>query len=63
MLEFYIPSMSCGHCVQSVKQALQAADPQARVEVDLASHQVRVDSQADRQSLVSVLSQAGYAPR
>lgn len=60
--EFNIPSMSCNHCVGVVTQTLKAADPQARVEVDLASHKVRVETSAARDALQRLLAEAGYAP-
>ncbi|MCP6133758.1 cation transporter, partial [Klebsiella pneumoniae] len=34
--------MTCGHCVKAVTRALQAQDAEARVEVDLAGQQVKV---------------------
>lgn len=62
MLEFNVPAMSCGHCVGAVTQALKQADPQARVEVDLAGKTVKVESSSDRQALTDALTQAGYPP-
>ncbi|WP_241485531.1 heavy-metal-associated domain-containing protein, partial [Xanthomonas euvesicatoria] len=29
--------MTCGHCVRTVTQAIQAVDPHAQVDVDLGS--------------------------
>ena len=62
MIQFNIPQMSCGHCVRAVTEAVQEVDPQAKVDVDLASKKVSVESQADRQKIVAALSEAGYAP-
>lgn len=62
MLEFSVPAMSCGHCVGAVTQALKQADPQARVEVDLATKKVKVESSQDRQALAGALAEAGYPP-
>lgn len=62
MIQFNIPQMSCGHCAHAVTQAVKEADPNAKVEVDLGSKKVSVDSQADRQKIVDALSEAGYAP-
>ncbi len=47
-----VAGMSCGHCVRAITQALQAGDPAAEVQVDLAAGEVRV---ASRQSLEQVL--------
>ena len=61
MLEFTLPTMTCGHCVGVVTQAIKQADPQASVEIDLASHRVRVETAADRETIESVVNEAGYA--
>jgi copper chaperone len=62
MLEFTIPAMSCGHCVKAVTQAVREIDPQADVQVDLASKQVTVQTTAAREAVVAALAEAGYAP-
>jgi copper chaperone len=62
MLEFTIPSMTCGHCVSVVKQSIEQIDARAQVEIDLPSHRVRVQTHADRQAVVAALAQAGYEP-
>jgi copper chaperone len=62
MIELSLPAMSCGHCVSAVTQACKEVDPQAKVEVDLGSKQVRIDSAKDRQSFAAALDVAGYPP-
>jgi copper chaperone len=62
MYQFQIPSMSCGHCVRAITEAVKAADPQAQVTTDLPTHQVNVESSATRETLVAQLTEAGYAP-
>ena len=62
MITFNIPQMSCGHCVKAVTEAVQEVDPQAKVQVDLASKAVQVESQADRAKIVASLAEAGYTP-
>jgi copper chaperone len=62
MIQFSIPSMSCGHCVKAVTQAVQDVDPQAKVDVNLDTKLVQVDSTAERQKIVESLTDAGYTP-
>lgn len=62
MLEFNVEGMSCGHCVSRVTQAVHHVDPAAKVEVDLATHKVRVETGKDRQSVTVALTDAGYPP-
>lgn len=62
MIQFNIPQMSCGHCVKAVTQAVHDIDPQAKVDVDLASKNVSVETGADRAKVVAALAEAGYEP-
>jgi copper chaperone len=62
MLEFNIQAMSCGHCVKAITEAVHEVDPQAKVEADLASKRVQVDTNTPRAAVVAALAEAGYAP-
>jgi copper chaperone len=62
MIEFTVPALSCGHCVQVITRALQALDPLAQVRVDLDSRQVRVESTRDAAEFARALDEAGYPP-
>lgn len=62
MLEMTIPSMTCGHCVGVVTKAIKEADPQATVDIDLASHSVRVQTTQDRAAIEAAVTEAGYTP-
>lgn len=63
MIQFNIPQMSCGHCVRAVTEAVKEVDANAKVDVDLASKKVNVESTAERQKIVAALAEAGYAPQ
>jgi copper chaperone len=62
VIEFQLPDMTCGHCVKAVTQALREVDPEARVEIDLPAHRVRVESTRPRETLAAALAEAGYQP-
>lgn len=62
MLEFTLPDMSCGHCASTVTQTCKLVDPAAKVQVDLNTRQVKVESAEDREEFVQALTEAGYAP-
>lgn len=62
MLEFDIHSMTCGHCAGAVTQAVKAIDPDAKIDVDVPRHQVRVETNVPRETIVAALSEAGYRP-
>ena len=59
-MEFNIQSMSCGGCVNGVTRTVKQLDPQAEVQVDLASKKVTVQTTQDRQTLAAALTEAGY---
>lgn len=60
MYELQVEGMSCGGCVRSVTKSVQTVDSNAKVEVDLASKTVRVDSQASLDTVRSAIADAGY---
>ena len=63
MIELSVKGMSCGHCVKTVTQAVQAIDPKALVTVDLAAGTVCVQSTAPGATPTAVtqaIEDAGY---
>lgn len=61
MQVFNVQGMTCAHCVRAVTQAVVDQDPNAVVEVDLASSTVSVRSQLPRPELVQLITEQGYA--
>ncbi|CAN5298315.1 hypothetical protein BH09PSE6_BH09PSE6_14170 [soil metagenome] len=63
MIAFRVEDMSCNHCVGSIRAAIEAADAQAQVDIDLAHHLVRVDPHsASAEQLHQAITAAGYTP-
>jgi copper chaperone len=62
MLRYQVDDMTCGHCVQTITQAVKDADPGADVAVDLAAKQVAVTTQAADEVIAQAIRQAGYTP-
>ena len=62
MIEFTLPDMTCGHCVRTVTETVQRVDAEARLQVDLPTHQVRIESQQPREAFAAALTEEGYAP-
>lgn len=60
MTRFAVPDMSCGHCTAAIESALKAADPEARIDCDLATRQVGVESRLDADALRAAIAAAGY---
>lgn len=59
--ELKVTGMTCGHCVRAVTQAIQARDPQARVQVDLATGVVQAETSLDRAVLAELVTAEGYS--
>ena len=60
MYQLQVENMSCGHCVGAVTKAVQAVDPAAKVEIDLAAKSVKIDSSSPLAPLTSAIADAGY---
>lgn len=60
MYELQVDGMTCGGCVNGVKRSVQAVDSRAKVDVDLASKKVRVDSNAKVEAIEAAINDAGY---
>lgn len=62
VIELKLPTMTCGHCVRTVTQIVQGIDAAAKVEIDLPTHRVRIESSHDRQEFARALTEEGYVP-
>jgi len=60
MYELQVEQMSCGGCVRSVTRSVQAIDSQAKVEVDLQSKKVRIESSAGLDAITAAIADAGF---
>ena len=62
MIDFTLPSMTCGHCVRTVTDTVQRVDAAATVQIDLPSHQVRIESAQPAAAFLAALTEEGYPP-
>ena len=62
MIEMTLPTMTCGHCVRTVTQTVQKVDAQATVQIDLPTHQVKIESSQPAAACLAALKEEGYAP-
>lgn len=61
MIELTLPTMTCGHCVKTVTAAVQQVDAAARLQVDLPTHTVRIESKRPAEEFERALAEEGYA--
>lgn len=63
MISFRVNDMTCGHCVNTLTQAVKAADKDATVAIDLAARRVEIETAAlDSAELTRIITDAGYTP-
>lgn len=60
MYELKVEKMTCGGCAAGVTRAVLAVDDSAKVNVDLRSKTVRVESELDLEAVFSAITNAGY---
>jgi copper chaperone len=62
MIEFTLPTMTCNHCVLTVTETVQRVDADAQLQIDLPTHQVRIDSKQPQERFAEALAEEGYPP-
>lgn len=62
MYEFTVPGISCGGCARTITRILGELDSEAKVDVELATKRVRVETAQPRETIVARLSEAGFEP-
>ena len=62
---FYIPNISCGHCVHTIKNELEDLDGVSRVEGDQDKKEISVEyeSPATVQIIKDTLAEINYPPK
>ena len=52
--------MVCDGCVTTVENAIKTHEPQAKVEINLETKQVNVDTEASETSIRQIITAAGH---
>ena len=60
MLSLKVSGMTCGGCINAVTRAVQAQDPQAKVQVDLASQTVTLETALSEAQASQIITEAGF---
>jgi copper chaperone len=60
MIEMTLPTMTCGHCVKAVTATVQQVDADAKLHIDLPTHQVRIESSHAAEEFKRALAEEGY---
>ena len=59
-LELKVPSMVCDGCVETVSKSLKEVDSDAKVDADLTTKVVRVETKASAESLKKAIAAVGH---
>jgi copper chaperone len=60
MLSLKVSGMTCGGCINAVTRAVQAQDPQAQVQADLATQIVNLETSLSLEKASQLITDAGF---
>ncbi len=60
MFTLKVSGMTCGGCINAVTRAVQAQDPQAQVQADLATQLVTLETTLSPQLVAELITEAGF---
>jgi len=60
MLTLKVSGMTCGGCINAVTRAIQSQDPQAKVEADLATQTVSLETSLSAIQAGQIITDAGF---
>ena len=60
MLTLKVSGMTCGGCINAVTRAIQAQDPQAKVQADLATQIVSLETSLSAAQASELITDAGF---
>ena len=61
MLKFKVADVSYGHCAGTIETAAKSADPAAKVSIDIAGKEVRIESGLAPTIFPKAIAHAGYS--
>jgi copper chaperone len=61
-IELTLPTMTCNHCVKTVTRTVAQVDPEAKTQIDLPEHRLRIESSQPAAAFAAALTEEGYAP-
>lgn len=60
MLAFKIESMTCNHCVSRITKAIAAYQADVKIEADLTTKTLKINSEINKEDILNVLNEAEY---
>lgn len=62
VMQFQVNDMMCNHCVAHITKAITTKDPAARVQCNITTKIVIVESSLDESTVMHAIQEAGYTP-
>jgi copper chaperone len=60
MLSLKVSGMTCGGCINAITRAIQAQDPKAQIQADLASQTVNLETSLSMAQASELITEAGF---
>lgn len=60
MLSLKVTGMTCGGCINAITRAIQSQDPQAKVQADLATQMVSLETSLSEAQASQLITDAGF---
>lgn len=60
LLQLKIESMTCNHCISMITKTILEWQADAKIEADLSTHLVKIESQLSENEILDALNEAGY---
>ena len=60
MLSLKVSGMTCGGCINAITRAIQAEDPQAKVQADLGTKTVSLETTLSQAQASQLITDAGF---
>jgi copper chaperone len=62
MIELTVNDMTCGGCVGSITRVVKSLDPNAKVDANVDTKLVKIDSVIEPAAMLKAIANAGYHP-
>jgi copper chaperone len=60
MLSLKVTGMTCGGCINAITRAIQSQDPQVKVQADLATQMVSLETSLSEAQASQLITDAGF---
>jgi copper chaperone len=60
MFSLKVSGMTCGGCINAITRAVQSQDPQAKVQADLATQTVNLETSLSSEQASQLITDAGF---